>query len=217
MTIAFQGYRDWAKQIFKNMRDLQSFEINNYGVTQCTWEISSVAKADVILYYGWSKIIPKEIYTKKICLILHPSPLPKYRGGSPLQHQIMNGEEMSAVTIFQATGEMDAGPIYSQTPFSLKGSLNQIFERIIDIGIQETIKILSNLEYNKTKPWIQDESQATLFKRRKPEQSELKPDIFYSCSAKGLSNFIRALDDPYPNAFIKCVDGKKLYIKKVDY
>ena len=66
--------------------------------------------------------------------MLHPSPLPKYRGGSPIQNQIINGEKNSAVTLFKMTRNLDDGDIYKQIPFSLKGSLDDIFNRIIKLG-----------------------------------------------------------------------------------
>ena len=178
---------------------------------QVELQITDIDKANVVLYYGWSWKIPKEIYSKKLCLILHPSPLPKYRGGSPLQHQIIAGEKQSAVTICKVVDRLDTGDIYSQTPFSLEGTLDEIFERIVKIGTRDTIQILHSIENNTIKTYKQIDSKATTFKRRKPIESELKLKDFKTKSAKELYNFIRALADPYPNAFIKCKDGKKLY------
>lgn len=199
MNVAFVYYRDWAKQILEELEDTG-------------YEFTTSDEADVILFYGWSKIIPPEVYENKCCLILHPSPLPKYRGGSPIQHQIMNGEKMSAVTILRVGKDLDAGEIYSQTPFSLEGTLDEIFERIVEIGYLDTIKVLHQIKYAKLKPIIQDESQATIYKRRKPEESELTLKDLKNKSAEELNNFIRALSDPYPNAYIVCKDGKKLYL-----
>lgn len=199
MNVAFVGYRDWVLKIFDNL--LEQVEL----------QITDIDKANVVLYYGWSWKIPKEIYSKKLCLILHPSPLPKYRGGSPLQHQIIAGEKQSAVTICKVVDRLDTGDIYSQTPFSLEGTLDEIFERIVKIGTRDTIQILHSIENNTIKTYKQIDSKATTFKRRKPIESELKLKDFKTKSAKELYNFIRALADPYPNAFIKCKDGKKLY------
>ena len=51
-------------------------------------------------------------------------------------------------------------------------------------------------------------------KRRKPQQSEITLREFKFSNANYLYNKIRMLQDPYPNAFIKTIDGKKLYIQK---
>ena len=49
--------------------------------------------------------------------MLHPSPLPKFRGGSPIQNQIIRGEKISAVTIFKINKIIDGGDIYFQKNF----------------------------------------------------------------------------------------------------
>ena len=49
--------------------------------------------------------------------MLHPSPLPKYRGGSPIQNQIINGESKSAVTLFKINNKIDQGDIIYQKEF----------------------------------------------------------------------------------------------------
>ena len=52
--------------------------------------------------------------------MLHPSPLPKYRGGSPIQNQIIRGVVDSMVTIFVMNDKIDAGDIIAQSPFLLR-------------------------------------------------------------------------------------------------
>lgn len=208
MNVAYFGYRSWAKKIQEN---LESYSLE--FITD--WKITDISESDVALYYGWSWLIPKEIYSNKLCLILHPSPLPKYRGGSPLQHQIMSGEKMSAVTICKATNRLDSGDIYSQTPFSLDGTLDEIFMKIIDIGTSDTIKVLNQIAKNQAKPIPQDETGVTSYKRRQPSESELTLDRLKTMSAKEIYNFVRSLAHPYPNAYIKCSDGKRLYLTEV--
>ena len=60
----------------------------------------------------------------------------------------------------------------------------------------------------------QNNSIATAYKRRTPGQSEIKFEDFKSKTAKQLHNFVRALQEPYPNAFVVCKGGAKLYILK---
>ena len=59
----------------------------------------------------------------------------------------------------------------------------------------------------------QKSEEATYFARRKPEQSEITIDELENQTAEYLYNKIRMLQDPYPNAYIKTFDGKKLFIK----
>lgn len=205
IKVAFQGYRAWALQIFLNLVNI------NDSLDKPLFKLTSSAEADVVLYYGWSWMIPKEEYEKKLCLILHPSPLPKYRGGSPLQNQIIAGEEVADVTILKAGKELDAGEIYAQSTFSLEGPLEAVFSRIVDLGTRLTLKVLRDYSLGNLKGTKQDETKATVYKRRKPEQSEMTLDDFKNKTSEELYNFIRALASPYPNAYIVCKDGKKLY------
>lgn len=62
----------------------------------------------------------------------------------------------------------------------------------------------------------QDNTKVTVYKRRKPEQSEIKLEDFKNYTAKELYNKIRCLQDPYPNAYVVCKNNTKLYIKKAD-
>lgn len=238
MNIIFAGYRKWSYQILKNLLKTPHEKWNIAAILttpeeESHFETSSVArlsvktdefdkketlqkitkfKPDVFLYYGWSWMIPKAIYKNHLCLVLHPSPLPKYRGGSPIQNQIIAGETKSAVSIIQTIDKIDAGDIYSQTEFPLSGSLEEIFSKIVKIGSRDTIKLLDRLATGSIQPTKQDLSQGSYYKRRKPNESELTIEDLQNKTSEELYNFIRALTDPYPNAFIKCKDGKKLFI-----
>ena len=213
MKIWICAYREWALEIYREV----STQFNNVEIIKTKQEFNNNTHLfddnDIIFFIGWSWIIPNNIVEKNECICLHPSPLPKYRGGSPIQHQIINGETQSAVTYFRMTKELDAGTILFQETFSLDGNLKDIINRIIPLGIRGILAILSNNIQEKE----QDISQATFFKRRQPHESEITLEELNNLSAKELYNKIRALQDPYPNAYIKCADGSKLYLIKALY
>lgn len=213
MKIWICAYRDWSLEIYNQI----SKEFDNVELIETKKEFerttSLFQKDDIIFFLGWSWIIPDDIVEKYNCICLHPSPLPKYRGGSPLQHQIINDESISAVTYFRMTDELDAGAILFQEEFLLDGELKDVTNRIIPLGIRGIFIILNNNMQERE----QDISQSTCYKRRKPNESEITLDEINNASAKQLYNKIRALQDPYPNAYIKCNDGSKLYITKAKY
>ncbi len=210
MRIACVGYRDWALGIYDALAKDSAHE---FLIIRREQDFSEQAlddfKPDWVLFYGWSQYVPSRIYHRYCCLMLHPSPLPLYRGGSPIQNQIINGEKQSKVTIFIMAEEMDAGDIVAQDDLSLEGSLDEIFMRIQDSGIRLTQQLLRD----GLKPAAQDHARATHFPRRKPTQSEITHEELATASAEYLYNKIRMLGDPYPNAFIRTADGKKLLIK----
>ena len=208
MRICCVGYRSWALDIY-NFLEKKGYEILLFD-SKVKYDEEQIRdyNPDYILFYGWSWIIDSCLLRDFKCIMLHPSPLPKYRGGSPLQNQIINGETDSAVTLFLMDSGIDTGDILAQEYLSLAGNLSEIFERITEIGKILTLNVLEG-NYTKTK---QNEEDSTYFKRRKPSESEITIEEILTKSGEYLHNKIRMLQSPYPNSFIRTADGKKLKI-----
>ena len=221
-TIVICSYREWSENIsdyLLNEFDKLAKFIKIKNKDEFNQLIKDETKVDLFLFIGWSEIISKNIVDKNMCFCLHPSLLPKYRGGSPIQHQMINLEKQSGVTIFKMNEGIDTGPVYFQESFNLENlDLKDVFQNIIKIGTKGfklLIKDVLNDKNLKLKEQKQDE--ATTFKRRIPEQSEITIEDFQSLSANELSNKINSLQDPYPNAFIKCKDGSVLFLTSSKY
>jgi len=168
-----------------------------------------------VLFVGWSWIIKEGVINSKLCVCLHPSPLPKYRGGSPIQHQILSGETDSAVTLFLMDNKLDHGQLLWQDHLSLEGELDDIFHELGDVGAEGVSAVLR--QYSDTGTLVgseQSHEDATVFKRRKPGQSEILVEDFSEHTAEELYNKIRALQDPYPNAYVICKDGTRLFLSR---
>ena len=112
--------------------------------------------------------------------------------------------------VFIMNEKMDAGNIVFQESMSLSGSISDIFNKIEELGYKGTMQFLNN----PTNGVKQIEEGATYFNRRIEEQSEITFDELKGKSAKYIYNKIRMLQDPYPNPYIKTIDGKKIYIKE---
>ena len=206
MKILAIGYRDWAINIYKNLskkkikikivkKEVNLKNIKNYN-------------PDFILFYGWSKKVSKKIVEEYKCIMLHPSKLPQYAGGSPIQNQIIRNVKTSAVTLFRMSEKIDHGNIILQKKLLLTGDLNEIFKRIVDIGTFLTLKMLKN-KYKDKKIKIKK-----IYSRKMTKDSEITLNDLKVKDANFLYNKIRMLQDPYPNAYIKTIDGKKLYLLK---
>ena len=211
-NIIICGYRDWSYKVFCN--------VNEVVHEKCIYiddkhflnkEIVEQINPKYIFFIGWSWIVEDYLIDNYSCICLHPSPLPKYRGGSPIQHQIINGETESAVTLFNMDHGIDTGDILSQINFSLLGDLKDIYERMTQIGTDCVVNIIENGFESVIK---QDENNASYFKRRTPEMSEIEIEDFSNYTAIDLHNKVRSLQTPYPNAFIRCKDGSKLFLQK---
>ena len=208
VKVLYCGYRDWSIRIYEKLeKDLQNieFSLNKNNILE-------PGKVDIILFIGWSWIVPSNIVNENLCICAHPSPLPKYRGGSPLQNQIINGEVESAVSLFIMNEQLDGGPIVSQTKFSLLGDLCEVIEDMQNTVYISLLKFLE--EFSRTRKVVsypQDNSNKSYYRRRTEEMSEITLlDIEHSTAVQ-LHNKIRALQDPYPNAFIQCKDAR-LYL-----
>ena len=207
MKVLGIGYRDWAISIYKNLsknkikikilkkKNISLKEINKYN-------------PDIILFYGWSKKVSNRIVEKYKCVMLHPSKLPDFAGGSPLQNQIIRNIKKSAITLFVMNKKIDQGNIIAQKMIMLTGELRDIFNRIVKTGTLLSLNIIK-------KNYIEKKIRVNkIYKRRSPSQSEITHEEIRTKNAIYLYNKIRMLQDPYPNAYIKTFDGKKLYIQK---
>jgi methionyl-tRNA formyltransferase len=211
MRIACVGYREWALNIYDALAKSTD---HTYLIIRSKLQYNEDAlrdfRPDLILFYGWSWYVNETLLHDYTCLMLHPSPLPKYRGGSPIQNQIIAGEKKSKVSIFIMNNEIDAGDLVGQENISLVGTLDGVFKEIEDVGLILTLKIINN----GLMPAPQNHSNATYFKRRSSADSEITIKELTESNAEYLFNKIRMLADPYPNAYLKTNDGKKLVILK---
>ena len=211
MKIVCVGYRSWALKIYKKLSKKLDDEFIIFDQIKNTPEKKIIKyNPDLILFYGWSWKVPRSLTDKYTCLMLHPSNLPQFRGGSPIQNQIINGVKKSKISIFIMNEFMDEGDIVSQTSLDLTGTIQDIFDVIEKKGYGLTKKIILNGICKITK---QSRHNISLFKRRSPKDSEITIKELLENDSRYLYDKIRMLGDPYPNAFIKTVDNKKLVIK----
>lgn len=214
------GYRDWAKKIFEAI-NLNSKVVVIDTISSQEEYLQKVNSfpidIDLILFIGWSWIIPKETTDKYRCLGIHPSNLPFYRGGSPLQHQIINGVEKSKVSLMTLSSiKLDAGDIWIQEDLDLSGkNMNEVFNNIVKSSIKMLILFFDN--YPNISPKEQDISIGSYFKRRNLNQSKLTLEQIQNMSLKEIYDFIRCLTDPYPNAYLEDEHGNKLFFQEVSY
>ena len=210
MKILICAYREWALKAIEDLTFPSGTHLTLVRTKKEFLDLQLAYRFDLSFFIGWSWLVPDTFLKHNLSFCFHPAPLPKYRGGSPIQNQILNRELESKATFFKMTSDFDSGPIVWQESFSLEGDLSIILEsltRLAAHGIRHIVKVFPNLTYA-----TQDESEATWFPRRTPEMSEITTSELSTFSAVDLHNKIRSLQYPYPNAFIMCADGKKLYV-----
>lgn len=174
---------------------------------------------DLILTMAYGQIVPKEVLdTPKFgCLNLHGSLLPKYRGASPIQTALLNGDSETGVTLMQMVEKMDAGRIYTQKSFkicdsdnydSLQIKISQCAYELFNDSIQEIID-------GNNKGIEQNENEVTFTKKILSSDGE----ISFSDTSKNIFNKIRAFtSNPgayfvYKNEKIKVSEAKIIDLK----
>jgi len=208
MIYLFCAYRKWSIKLFEKLSKKYQDMVLLKSPEKLTLNYVKKTNPKLIFFPDWSWIVDDEIINNYKCVCFHESNLPKFRGGSPLQNQIIRGVEKTKSTAFLMNKGLDEGNIFLQKDLSLKGSINKIFERMIKNDYEMIIKIINGkykLKKQKGKP--------TKYNRRKPSQSQLT-NLNYS--KKHLYNFIRMLEEPYPNAFIK-IGKRRIVFKDATY
>lgn len=146
---------------------------------------------DVFVVASYGKIIPKEILDipKYGALNIHPSLLPRWRGPSPIQYTILNGDKETGVTIMLMDEKMDHGPILAQQELGIsKAKYLQLHDALANLGAELLIETLPKWLAGEIKPVPQDESKITYSKMLKKEDGK----IDWTKSAEDIERQIRA-------------------------
>jgi len=125
------------------------------------------------------------------CLNVHASLLPRYRGAAPIQRALMDGEEVTGVTIMQLDEGWDTGPILTQRTVEIRPEDNAgtLHDRLAVIGAELLVETLAALGEGRIMPRPQDESLATRAPKIRPEEMRLD----WTMPARRIHNLVRAL------------------------
>jgi len=140
---------------------------------------------------------------------LHGSLLPKYRGRAPINWAVLHGEPRLGMTLHRMVKAPDAGAIVDQEGADIgpRDTAEQAFRKVLPCARRVLARQIGALLAGTAKETPQDESQATYFGGRKPEDGR----IDWTKSSREIFNLIRAVTDPYPGAFTD-VGGARLMV-----
>jgi methionyl-tRNA formyltransferase len=140
----------------------------------------------VLVSYG--KIVPQRIidlFTPGI-INVHPSLLPKYRGPSPIESAIINGDTVTGVTIMQLSAKMDAGPIYITKEHPLQGTETrpELYHALADVGTNLLLETLPRIIEEALLPTPQNDANATYSQLLQKSDTVLNPSVVTSAQAE---------------------------------
>jgi len=185
-------------------------------------------KPDLIIVAAYGQIIPKGILEipEFGCLNVHPSLLPNYRGPSPIQAAILNGDEKTGATIILLDEKMDHGPILAQRELKILNPKHQIpnksqipmtkitypelSEKLAELGADLLINTIPKWINGEIKPLPQDDLKATFTRIIKKGDGK----IDWTKSGQEIERQIRAFY-PWPGSFTFFEKNSKKVMLKI--
>ena len=152
-------------------------------------------KADFIVVAAYGKLLPKEILNCAPCINLHASLLPKYRGASPIQQAILNGDEISGVCAMLMNERLDGGAILKSASLNIKNKrADEVFLAMSELAARLCVETLNEFKTLKALP--QDESKASFCTKIKKENGLVNLDNAQELYHKFLAFY------PWPSVFL---------------
>ena len=156
-------------------------------------------KPDISVVAAYGQILPKEVLDipKYGSVNVHASLLPKLRGASPIQHAILQGDEVTGVTIMQMGPGLDTGDMISKVEVPI-GDMNfmELHDRLAEEGRDLLLRTLKDIEAGKVTWEKQDDSLSSYA----PMISKKDGHLDFSSKPEAILNKIRAFD-PWPGAY----------------
>ena len=151
---------------------LQPTRLSDEGM----FEAIKAAKPDYIIVAAFGQILPKNILDIAPCINLHASLLPQYRGASPVQQSLLNGDKKSGVTSMLMEEGLDTGDILEIVEFFIPEDmrLQALMQQLTEDACELTLSTVRN--FKNIRPQKQDEAQATLCKKIKKSDGEIDFD-----------------------------------------
>lgn len=145
-------------------------------------------------------------------LNVHASLLPKYRGSSPIQWSIINGDEESGISVMRTVKAVDAGDVLLEkaTPIGKKETAGELFDRLAILGGEAIVEAIGLLESGKATFTPQDESKVSHCSMISKEDG----NVDFAKTAHQIDCFVRGMT-PWPSAYTH-VFGKTLKIFDVE-
>jgi len=173
-------------------------------------EIIKQHKPSLVIVAGMRVILPQKTLELSNFINVHPSLLPKYRGATPIQSAILDGNERSGVTIIKMNEKVDSGPIIAQSEFYFDSRIKypEAEQILAKKGGELLAKKIEAILKEEITPTKQDDSQATYTKKLKKEDGKIN----WRESAQSIERKVRAFN-PWPGTY--CNMGKKT-VKIID-
>lgn len=169
---------------------------------------------DVICVVAYGKILPKELLEipKYGCINVHPSLLPKYRGSTPIQTAIINGDKTTGVTTMYMNEGLDSGDIILQEEIEIEDNqtAGEVWDILAQIGANLLVETLNQIE-NNTAPRKKQGEDYTITKMLDKSMSKIDWNNQTAVEIKNLTRGLNPIMGTYA-----MLNGKKIKFWNVD-
>lgn len=174
-----------------------SHNIEVYQPTKIKEEYQKIidANPDIIITCAYGQIIPESLinYPRLGCINVHGSLLPRLRGGAPIHHAIINGDNETGITIMYMDKHMDSGDIIAKCslPIGPNDTLDVVYEKMSKLGATLLIETLPSIVAGTNNRIKQDEKYVTFGYNITKEEEKINfnnPSIKVHNLIRGLSS-----------------------------
>ncbi len=170
----------------------------------------SLLEFDFFVVMGHPFLLKRDLLELRPGIGFHPSMLPQRRGRAPINWAIIDGLTEIGVSLFHLDHGVDSGNIiFQQTiPVEKNDTAANLVTKISEVLVASLGEIL--VAWPNLPSIEQDENNASYTEKREPKDGEITKDM----TAGEAARLVRALNGPYPSAFIVMENGEKLYINE---
>jgi len=162
------------------------------------------AKPDFVVVFSYGKMLPIEVLEapKYVCVNIHASLLPRYRGAAPIQRAIMEGEEEIGITLMKMEEGLDSGDMYIADKTTTEGkSAKMLCDELATMGAKLLVDSLPKIASGELPRIPQDDSLSNYAEMIFKEDGEIK----WTNSSRSIDCLVRAFNDE-PVAWTKLGD-----------
>ena len=199
----------------KSPKLIELCENNNYDFTFVKninehYQLISKMYFDLFVVMGHQFLLKEDLLRLGEGIGFHPSMLPRRRGRAPINWAIIDGLEEMGVSLFYLDKGVDNGNIIFQSVFPItdKDTAASLIIKISELVVNNLPALLLN--WPDIPEITQDENQASYTVRRNASDGEITTNM----TALEAERLVRALNGPYPSAYIVMENGEKLYINE---
>jgi len=191
---------------------IETFSPEKIGDEESVTKLAAL-DADLIVVFAYGQYIPSRIIDlpKIDCINIHPSMLPKYRGASPIQSALLNGDEVTGISVIKVGPKMDAGDVYLQKEVRIEPEDNgaNLHDRMAREGAEIIRTVIARLKDGSAAATPQDESLVVDCSKFSKEDGRIDWDD----RAENVHNKVRAFT-PWPGSYCELPEGGDVKIIK---